>query len=85
MCASDRNHHSNLSRSSAKRQSHPEVDMIKESEREKQWTKGVKGENAIWHESKDKEGERILVGGNEFSCQGMFYPPPSLSTLHIIM
>lgn len=84
MCVSDKNHHSNFLRSSAKRQSFPEVDMIKESEREKQWTKGAKGENGIWHESKEKEGESLLVGGNEFSCQGI-PPPPPRSTLHIIM
>lgn len=49
--------------------------------KKKQWTKGVKGENGIWHKSKEKR-ESLLVGGDEFSCQGIF---PSQSTLHIIM
>lgn len=89
---SDKNHYSNFLRSSAKRQSFSEVNMIKESKGEETMDKGSKGENGIWHESKEKEGESLLVGGNEFSCQGIFFfftlslsLSLSRSTLHIIM
>lgn len=79
MCVSDKNHHSNFLRSSAKRQSFPEVDMIKESERERE-TMDKGSERGEWNLAREQgeRGRKPPCGWQWIFLPGNF-PPPSLS------
>lgn len=88
MCVSDKNHHSNFLRSSAKRQSFPEVDMIKESERKERnnGQRERKGRMESGTRARRKREKASLWVAMNFPAREFPPPPhPPRSTLHIIM